>query len=413
MSEGWRRVRLRRAAEVKLGKMLQTEPVSKTDVLVPYVSAIAIQEDGLRQGALKSMWSNPPEQRLLRLLHDDVVVVEGGSVGRSTLAGELPEGTIFQNSVNRVRASRELATGPYINYALQDLVSSGIAEAACNKATILHLTAEKLAALEINLPSVEVQQRLVTYLDRETAEIDAFIADQEELIALLTERRAATISHTTKAGLPQTPANWTVTAVKHVADLLPGYAFSSETFTHDGSGRRLLRGVNVGVAEIVWSDVVGYAGSEAVERYELREGDVVVGMDRPIISGGTRVAEISREDAGALLVQRVLRVRGRTIATPFIAFALSGVEFRAHIEPEFTGVSVPHMSESQVGGFRIAVPPANEVAEIIDRLDHETAEIDAAIADAREAIALSKERRAALISAAVTGKIDVTRGAAA
>ncbi|MET4159956.1 restriction endonuclease subunit S [Agromyces sp. PvR057] len=400
---GFPRRQLKRVATVTLGKMLQPNQAGHSDVELEYLRAAHIQPRGrLIDLDSQKMWFTSAEQRQLTLQAGDVVVVEGGAgYGRSALLAEDRAGWAFQNSVVRVRPSADRSNGAFLNYAIQESLTSGGIDVAINTATIPHFTAEKIARHEIPLPDVEAQQQIAEYLDRETAEIDAFIADQQELITLLTERRAATISHVAAAR-----PGWRTTAIKHVADMLPGFAFKSDEFRGDEAGTRLMRGINVSVGTIDWSEVASVDNPIGVDRYVLREGDLVLGMDRPFISRGTRVAQIRDADAGSLLVQRVLRVRGTAVATRLLYYALSSQEFNDYMAPEFTGVSVPHMSEFQVGEFRIAVPRPTEQGEIVAHLDRETSEIDAAIADAREAIALSKERRAALISAAVTGRLD-------
>ncbi len=82
------------------------------------------------------------------------------------------------------------------------------------------------------------------------------------------------------------------------------------------------------------------------------------------------------------------------------------VAARTEIVRLSVGNTLPIINNDRMGVLRIPIPPSDYQHRIADYLDHETAELDATIADASEAIALSKERRAALISAAVTGKID-------
>jgi type I restriction enzyme S subunit len=99
--------------------------------------------------------------------------------------------------------------------------------------------------------------------------------------------------------------------------------------------------------------------------------------------------------------------------TPDYLFHLLGTPaFYHHCVPDMTGVSVPHLSPSQIADFRAPVPPPHEQAEIIAHVAAETAAFELLIANAESAVVLLQERRAALISAAVTGKIDV-RGVSA
>lgn len=286
------------------------------------------------------------------------------------------------------------------------------------------LDPDVLRVLPLCLPPLKQQSEIALFLNRETAEIDAFIRDQEELVRLLNERRAATISHVVTKGLNRSeqlkdnrfpwlgssPASWTVGPLKHFADILPGFAFSSSEFVEDRKAISLLRGINVGIARIDWTERVAWSGvlDPRLRRYELATGDLVLGLDRTIISSGVRLSTVTAQDLPALLVQRVARIRAfQPNINRYLAYALGGDAFAQYVAPIFSGVSVPHLSTEQVGQFTLAVPPAPVQARIADFLDERVAEIDATISDARESIEVMRERRAALISATVTGKIDV------
>lgn len=147
---------------------------------------------------------------------------------------------------------------------------------------------------------------------------------------------------------------------------------------------------------------------DGLSEFELQEGDVVIRMDRPLIAGGMRVARVKRHDLPRLLLQRVAKVKpGPSIDGRFVARLLGSRAFEAHFTPETTGVSVPQIGGEQISGFVIPVPPLDEQGEICDFLEVEIAKLDALNQESERAIALLKERRAALIAAAVTGQIDV------
>ncbi|MEW1834270.1 hypothetical protein [Microbacterium sp. NPDC079995] len=277
--------------------------------------------------------------------------------------------------------------------------------------------------IKVWVPGIDAQRAIADYLDRETAQIDAFIAKNEELITLLTERRAAVTAQAVTRGIEESaalkesgfgwlgriPEDWEVVRVKFAVRSLPGFAFASGDFVHDSGATRLLRGINVGVGSISWGETVGVDNPPRYveSRYRLNEGDLVLGMDRPVISGGLRVASVGQGDAGALLVQRVLRLRGTRVRNDYLEYSLAWGGFAMYIEPDFTGVSVPHMSERQVGNFTIAFPDLCTQARIVEHIQDQHSAIDTALNAARRSIELMRERRAALISAAVTGKIDV------
>lgn len=280
-----------------------------------------------------------------------------------------------------------------------------------------------IGGIQVPLPPVDEQRSISDYLDRETQKIDELIAEQRELIETLENRRQATIEASvfalgvetvriqrTEPWLPSLPATWKVKQLGFVAKTQAGYAFQSERFKHDGSGTRLLRGINVKPEGVDWSDRVTW--DEVVEpiseEYELRAGDVVLGMDRPFVGSGIRVTSIKESDLPALLVQRVLSVRATgEMREGYLRYLLGTSSLKHYLEPLFTGVSVPHISEWQVRKFVVPVPPTKDQIEIAHYLDEQTSRIDELISESEGLIALSQERRAALITAAVTGQIDV------
>lgn len=282
----------------------------------------------------------------------------------------------------------------------------------------------EMSNITLALPSSQEQTAIATFLDHETAKIDGLIAEQEKLLTLLAEKRQATISHAVTKGLnPDAPmkdsgvawlgevaAHWLVGKAGFYISVLPGYAFPSAGFSLDENNIKLLRGINVGVGELRWDEVVYWprAEDDGLEAFELHEGDVVIGMDRPLISTGMRVAAVKGLDLPCLLLQRVAKIQaGPSIDSRFVMRLLCSRAFEAHFAPDTTGVSVPHISGEQILNFVIPVPPLDEQQRICEFIESELAKLDALNYESERAIALLKERRSALISAAVTGKIDV------
>lgn len=184
-------------AHVTLGKMVQPNPKSPSDIAAPYLRAAHVPAQGtldLSVGA-KQMWFSPAELGHLTVHAGDVVVVEGGAgYGRAAFVSADLDGWGFQNSIIRVRPREQVAVGKYIAYALQHAQSEGEIELFVSTATLPHFTAEKVERFRLPLPPLEEQRRIAAEIDRETAEIDAMLADITELRNLLAERRAALIA---------------------------------------------------------------------------------------------------------------------------------------------------------------------------------------------------------------------------
>jgi type I restriction enzyme S subunit len=131
-------------------------------------------------------------------------------------------------------------------------------------------------------------------------------------------------------------------------------------------------------------------------------------MDRPWINAGIRVAEVAVGDVPSLLLQRVARLRGNPgLSQTYLKLILSSPQFRAYFEPILTGVSVPHVSPEQILSFRIRLPSVQVQEAISRRVQTQFAQIESMCGSLRRSINLITEFRTALISAAVTGKIDV------
>jgi type I restriction enzyme S subunit len=262
----------------------------------------------------------------------------------------------------------------------------------------------EVGELRVPAPDLATQRAIADYLDGETARIDGLISIRKRQALLVLERASREIDVVLR------PDTAPLVPLSRVADLLPGFSYQSEDFVGDEGDVRLLRGVNVDVGSIRWDDTVRVSPrlAQATRRFELASGDIVLGMDRPIISAGVRVAQVRPEDLPSLLVQRVARIRTRAgVLQDYLFLALRAPGLDAHFEPMFTGVSVPHVSPSQILSYRIPVPPLDSQQRIIERVGRVRERADRYAEAASRQVDLLLERRQALINAAVTGQLDI------
>ncbi len=243
------------------------------------------------------------------------------------------------------------------------------------------LNQSRLMGMPVSWPSYEEQTQIARFLDHETARIDALIEEQQRLIELLKEKRQAVISHAVTKGLDpsvpmkdsgvewlgEVPAHWKVSKLGHYAQILTGFPFPSASFSHDESDVRLLRGANIGVGSLKWIDTVYWELNEGDElsSYLMTEGQIVLGMDRPWISEGMRIARVTQDDMPCLLLQRVAAITPNAgINDEYLYCLLASELFKAYVEPDLTGVSVPHISPEQILSFQIPVPHIDEQRKI-------------------------------------------------
>jgi Restriction endonuclease S subunits len=421
----WAVAPLKRGYDVRLGKMLQPDRASDDDILAPYLRAANIQWGGVELENLKSMWFSTRERELLALKKGDLLVSEGGDVGRSSLWQEELEGCYFQNSVNRVR-SRGTDRTDYLHYWMATIKSKGYVDVLCNKSTIAHFTAEKVEAVPTPYPSPEEQRQIAAFLDYETARIDALIAEQEKLLALLAEKRQATISHAVTRGLDpnvpmkdsgiawlgEVPAHWDVVTLRRVVETFEqGWSPDCESRTPELGEWGVLKAgcVNGGVFSATESKALPVALSPRPE-LEVRGGDVLMSRasGSPKLIGS--VALLEEVPPRLMLSDKVFRLRlSSTVIPRFFALSMGSTLMRRQIEVAIGGAEglANNLPQSSIKQFWLALPPRSEQERIVASLGAETLHLDKMRGAAEQAVVLLKERRSALISAAVTGQVDV------
>lgn len=196
----WRVDAVKRHYDIRLGKMLQNVPATEDDTLAPYIKAVNVAWGKVFHDDLSEMWASLSEMRQYEVKDGDLLVCEGGEVGRAGIVVKPPDCCIIQNAVHRVR-SKASADVNFLKYVMHAVNSAGWFEVLCNKATIAHFTREKFAELRIPTPHIELQRSIAAFLDRETSRIDSLIAKKERQIELLQEKRVALISHAVTKGL--------------------------------------------------------------------------------------------------------------------------------------------------------------------------------------------------------------------
>ncbi|BAI88504.1 restriction endonuclease subunit S [Arthrospira platensis NCB002] len=191
----WKCSKIKHHYEITLGKMLQNEPHSLEDVEVPYLKSQHVQSDRiLMDNELPQMWANPWEIANLNVIKGDLLVCEGGEIGRSAIiSSKPPDNCIIQNALHLVRPK---PTGDvnFLKYLLNHAISQRWLDVLCNKATIAHFTVEKFSQMSIELPPLSEQKAIANYLDKETAKINQLRSAVRDTITLLQERRTSLIT---------------------------------------------------------------------------------------------------------------------------------------------------------------------------------------------------------------------------
>lgn len=277
---------------------------------------------------------------------------------------------------------------------------------------------EDFKQIPIPLPPQEEQDRIVAFLDQKTAEIDAAIAKKERLIELLKEQRSTSTERAVTEGLEApknsesgfTPKHWSRVKLKYCIHLLPGIAFKSSAYSSDDSDIPLLRGVNVNPGKLNWEDKVSWPKTSLAThlRYMLKPGDLVIGMDRPWVADGIRVAPVTACDVPCLLLQRVARLRAaKGITQDFLALVLTSREFLSYFEPMLTGISVPHISPEQIGNYEAVLPPVEEQRAICEFVSQLSRSFEQALGKETQIVNGLRQLKTSFVADVALGKVKV------
>jgi type I restriction enzyme S subunit len=408
LPDGWRIGQVKHTARVTLGKMLQSKD-SGGDVDAPYMRAANVQPDGvLALDDVNEMWFGKVELEQLSIQAGDVVVVEGGQggFGRAAYVNEDLLGWGFQNSINRLRPIGNF-DGRFIAFYLIALRASGFIRAYANVVSMPHLTAEKLARIPIPLPPLEKQRAIADNLDRETARINTLIAEQQCLIEMLRERRSAAIEEAVAAVkttgqrlkhiIRSVRQGWSPQCYAWPADGVETWAVL-KTGAANGGVFRPMENKELPEAEVPRPEIAVRRGDFIVSRANTRDlvgSAAVVDGDFPRLMLCDKLYAFTLDETQAL--------------PRFVAAVLGSRRWRDMIELEATGASYSmlNVSQSDIVNLPMPLPALDDQHKILSRLDEQTAKIDVLIAETEQFIEFAREQRSALITAAVTGRLNV------
>jgi len=352
----------------------------------------------------------------------DILVTMMGSSGRSAVVPDGIERGIMDSHLLRIRLPDAELYPKFLALLIDEAEYVRDQIGTAGKGAIMHgLNSSIIKSIVLTAPPTTEQSQILAFLERETARIDALVAKKERLIELLQEQRTALITRAVTKGLDPTvpmkdsgvewlreiPAHWEVNRTKFAARLRSGHTPSRQhpeywlDCTIPWFGLADVWQIRDGQVEYVYETTekiseLGLANSAA---RLLPKGTVI--LSRTASVGFSAILGVDM----ATTQDFVNWVCGPTLRPEYLlyVFRTMGHEFRRLT----MGSTHQTIYMPDVGGFSTPIPPVAEQDRIVAAIREETARIDALVAKVRDAIERLKELRTALISAAVTGKIDV------
>lgn len=405
--------------DVQLGKKLNEEEI-EGDHLAPYLRNQDVQWWDINTDDLAEMDFYPSERKKFELQPGDILVCEGGEAGRCAVWTEEEMDCFFQMALHRVRPRSDDYDPRFFCYFMEFAKKAGILSAGANRSTIEHLTGEKLKQQRIPVPTPSEQTEIADFLDKIRERTDQLRSKYSQLLEYARELiDSRTWELTTKGTtngeirvsdanwIGEVPAHWDVVRTRFVAGLHSGHtpSRSNDEYWED--------------TDIPWvttSDIKPFR--EGRKRY-LHETE-------------NQISEFGMENSGAHLLPEGTVFLSRTASVGFsgiMAKPMATSQDFANwvcgdeILPEYLLYVFRSMDQEfdrlmqgsthktiympDIKSFKTPLPPLDEQREIVDQIETETERLWELIDRVEETIDLLEEKHQALITAAVTGQIDV------
>jgi type I restriction enzyme S subunit len=316
---------------------------------------------------------------------------------------ELPVAYYNSNLMRLEFDSKKISSNMFANYILNANSSiSRLRAIATGTTSVAAIYTRDLMQFTIPVPPHAEQQAIGEAL----SDIDTLISGLNQLIAKKRDIKQAATQQllTGQQRLPGFSGEWVVKPIGESIDLLTGFPFSSDSYSD--SGVKLLRGSNVKRGKTDWSDEITQfwpSINQEIAKYEIKVGDLVISMDGSLV--GRSYARIVEGDLPALLLQRVARIRSRTIDIGYLAQFIGSSLFISYCDSVKTVTAIPHISADDIRSFSIPTPPTiaeqTAIANILSDMDSELTALEARCDKARQL-------KQGMMQELLTGKIRIS-----
>lgn len=313
----------------------------------------------------------------------------------------------------------ELAHPRYVHYLLRNpiYITQYMSRSKGIRVNQWDLDPDEFKTIELLLPSKDEQSKIFEFLDHETAKIDSLIKKQQQLIKLLKEKRQAVISHAVTKGLnPQAPMkdsdvewlgkvpeHWGTPKLFHVSTRI-GDGLHSTPLYEDGTGYFFVNGNNLTNGVITIGATAKEVPLKEYQNHYIPLSNMSVLLS---INGTIGNVALYREEK-IILGKSAAYINCKAEINPeYLRWFLTSDQAKLYYDLEVTGTTIYNLSLNSIRKMKVLVPSVQEQTDIAKFCEMSHSKYEKLILSAITQMDLLKERRTALISAAVTGKIDV------
>ncbi|MBC3479037.1 restriction endonuclease subunit S [Pseudomonas sp. SWRI77] len=296
-------------------------------------------------------------------------------LGRACLLPAMPQRCLTVVDIAVFRAGSSGVSNKWLMHFLNSSPIRREMELNSSGTTRKRISRGKLGEILLSVPPIAEQIRIAAKLEELMVQIDTLKSRIDGIPALLKRFRQSVLTAATSGRLTSEQCSsgyekWNKGKLGDFVAIDIGHAFKSSEFSADGI--RLLRGQNIEPGSLRWIETKFFP-EEKLSSFEyllISEGDIILAMDRPIVSAGLKLARAKREDLPCLLVQRVCRFKqSQKILNDYLMLLLSDYAFSNYLIPNQTGSDIPHISGKQILNYPVTLPPLHEQTEIVRRVE--------------------------------------------
>jgi type I restriction enzyme S subunit len=423
LPEGWIGKRLKYLSPIRFSNVDKKADPDQAEVfLCNYVDAYKNNFITNKIDFMKAT-ASPEEIRKFSLFPNDVLITKDSEtaddIGVPSFVAEKIENLVCGYHLAILRAFPMLV-GKYLFRYLQSTLTASFFEKRANGITRFAIGMDTVGNCPVIFPPPQEQHRLVLFLDRETSRIDALISNKERQIELLQEKRQAVITRAVTKGLDpkakmkesgvewigEIPEEWQVLPIRRFLSRIIDYR--GRTPTKVDSGVQLVTARNIKNGRIDYESSREYISEE--------EADVVMTRGKPMIgdvlfTSEAPLGEVAQIDnADIVLAQRIILFRGNhRMTNDYLCLYLSSSVAQADVQSRASGSTAEGIRSDRLAQVLVISPPVLQQQKIVNFCSELKSSITASQELIKRSISLLHEYRSSLITAAVSGQIDVSK----
>lgn len=421
--EHWNSGMLRWYATIQGGVAKGKDYEGRDTITLPYLRVANVQDGFVDLTEVKEISVLESELERYSLWPGDVLMNEGGDndkLGRGAVWQGQVKPCLHQNHVFAIRPNDLLKSEWLAAFTGSQPARTYFFLSSKQSTNLASISASNIMGLVVPIPPIAEQAQVLRFLEHETARIDALIEEQQRLIELLKEKRQAVISLAVTKGLDPTvpmkdsgvewlgevPAHWIVSKLKFMTDQVVDCPHETPIYDPDGD-YLVIRTADVDQGVLKPEQMYRLDRDQyhnRTRRKTLEKYDVVYSREGERWGHAALVSESNLYALGQRMMQFCV---SDNVCPMFFMYQLNSIATYRQGEVDTVGATAPHVNISTVINYDLMLPPHGEQEQISQYLSSVLDALDCLIGESTDTVELLNERRSALISAAVTGKIDV------